>query len=92
MRDKWDRVQSGTNYGMITTEKAITSVTEIYKPSGKRSLATEDFGEYSLGALKPENNERYPWTDIGASRLFADYYKSFAHYVPERKKSECFLA
>jgi putative DNA primase/helicase len=90
MRDKWNRPQSGSTYGMLTIQKAIASVTEIYKPSGKRSSATEDFWEHSLADLKPENNERYPWTDIGASRLFADYYKAYARYVPERKMWFCY--
>lgn len=61
-----------------------------YKPGGKRSSATEDFGECSLTGFKPESNDRYPWTDIGASRLFADYYKSFARFVPERKMWFCY--
>jgi putative DNA primase/helicase len=90
MRDKWNRPQSGSTYGMITIEKAIANATEIYKPGGKRSSATEDFGECSLTGFKPESNDRYPWTDIGASRLFADYYKSFARFVPERKMWFCY--
>jgi putative DNA primase/helicase len=90
MRDKWNRPQSGSTYGMITIEKAIANATEIYKPGGKRSSATEDFGECSPADFKPESNDRYPWTDIGASRLFADYYKSFARYVPERKMWFCY--
>ena len=90
MRDKWNRPQSGSTYGMITIVKAIANATEIYKPGGKRSSATEDFGECSLAGFKPESNDRYPWTDIGASRLFADYYKSFARFVPERKMWFCY--
>ncbi len=90
MRDKWNRPQSGSTYGMITIEKAIANATEIYKPGGKRSSATEDFGECSLADFKPESNDRYPWTDIGASRLFADYYKSLARFVPERKMWFCY--
>ena len=90
MRDKWNRSQSGSTYGMITIEKAIANVTKIYKPGGKRSSVTEDFSECSLTDFKPESNDRYPWTDIGASRLFADYYKSFARYVPERKMWFCY--
>jgi type I restriction enzyme M protein len=42
MRDKWNRPQSGSTYGMITIVKAIANATEIYKPGGKRSSATED--------------------------------------------------
>ncbi|SJZ82895.1 DNA primase family protein, partial [Garciella nitratireducens] len=90
MRDKWNRPQSGSTYGMITIEKAIINATEIYKPGGKRSSATEDFGECSLADFKPKSNDRYPWADIGASRLFADYYKSFARFVPERKMWFCY--
>jgi putative DNA primase/helicase len=90
MRDKWNRPQSGSTYGMITIVKAIANATEIYKPGGKRSSAAEDFGECSLADFKPESNGRYPWTDIGASRLFADYYKSFARFVPERKMWFCY--
>ena len=38
-----------------------------------------------LEAAKPEQNRLYSWTDIGASRLFADCFKDTARYVPERK-------
>jgi putative DNA primase/helicase len=92
MRGKWDRQQSGSTYGMLTVEKAISSVSEVYHPGGKQSTAKEDFlpGSLTLADLNPENNECYPWTDIGASRLFADYYRSKARYVPERKKWHCY--
>lgn len=92
MRGKWDRQQSGSTYGMLTMEKAISSVSKVYQPGGKHSTAKEDFlpGSLTLADLNPENNDRYPWTDIGASRLFADYYRSKARYVPERKKWHCY--
>jgi len=38
-----------------------------------------------LYTLCPESTERYKNTDIGNSRLFADFYKDIARYVPERK-------
>ena len=38
-----------------------------------------------LYTLCPESTERYKNTDIGNSRLFADYYKDIVRYVPERK-------
>lgn len=38
-----------------------------------------------LDAAKPEQNRLYSWTDIGASRLFADCFKEVARFVPERK-------
>lgn len=92
MRDKWDRAQSGTSYGMITIHKTVASVTEVYKPCGKRPSAKEDFldEDLTLEDLTPEKNARYSWSDIGASRLFADYYKAVARYVPERKKWVCY--
>ena len=67
MRDKWDRPQSGTSYGMITMHKAIASVAEVYKPGGKRPSAKEDFLEENLTLedLTPEKNDRYSWSDIG---------------------------
>ena len=33
MRDKWDRTQSGSTYGVITLQKAIDGCTETYTPS-----------------------------------------------------------
>ena len=39
----------------------------------------------SLHSFRPEANPRYPSTDIGNSRLFSDYYKRVARYIPERK-------
>lgn len=32
MRDKWDRVQSGSTYGMITLTKAVKKCTSFYSP------------------------------------------------------------
>lgn len=32
MREKWDRPQSGTTYGAITIQNAITNCTEVYQP------------------------------------------------------------
>jgi len=43
-----------------------------------------------LKEMKPEENQRYTWADIGAGRLFADYFRSVARYVPECKMWYCF--
>lgn len=43
--------------------------------------AAQDF----LKQLKPEDNPVYPWTELGAGRLFATYYKNITRYVTERK-------
>ncbi len=39
----------------------------------------------NLYTLCPESNERFKSSDIGNSRLFADFYKDIVRYVPERK-------
>ncbi len=88
MRDKWDRKQSGTTYGQITLETARRNVFTTYKPYGISS-AQDDFTEDELErlqAMQPFKNNHYTCTDIGNSNLFADYYKSVARYIPERKK------
>lgn len=61
------------------------------KPPGnelrrERTEAAPAPGErLTLADLHPEDNARYHWTDIGNGRLFADWYKDVARYVPERK-------
>ncbi len=44
----------------------------------------------TLAQLHPENNPKYPWTEMGAGVLFADYYQAIARYVPTRKKWYCY--
>ncbi|MGI6384633.1 MAG: phage/plasmid primase, P4 family [bacterium] len=85
-RDKWDRPQSGSTYGQITLEKAVSLCSSTYQPV-MHTDANEDFGILAprLAELKPDSNRRYGWSDNGAGRLFADVYKSCARYVPERK-------
>lgn len=88
VRDKWDRPQSGTTYGRITLEKASATVSSTYAPI-TAIPADEDFEEVTtqdLSILKPFSNSKYPCTDIGNSNLFADYFKGFARYVPQRKQ------
>jgi putative DNA primase/helicase len=85
-RDKWDRPQSGSTYGQITLEKAVSLCSSTYQPV-LHTDANEEFGILAtkLAELKPDSNRRYGWSDNGAGRLFADVYKSCARYVPERK-------
>ena len=86
MRDKWDRVQSGSTYGMITLTKAVKKCTIFYSPM--IATADEDFNDI-LSKLTEFNlleNRRYRSGDIGYGRLFADMFKEIARYVPERKK------
>lgn len=89
MREKWDRQQSGSTYGAITIQNAIDTARGGYDPQAyfkqKADKVTTPGGR-KLADLHPEKNERYRWSDIGNGKLFADWYKDRARYVPERKK------
>ena len=37
MRTKWDRVQSGSTYGALTMDKAVSQVMDFYRPYARRS-------------------------------------------------------
>ena len=86
MRDKWDKVQSGSTYGMITLTKAVKNCTAFYSPM---LVSAEEVFNDILQKLTEFNlleNKRYRSGDIGYGRLFADVFKTIARYVPERKK------
>jgi len=59
-------------------------MTDFYKPIIKPS-ATEDFGVDRLKELDPMDSAKYPWNDIGAGHIFADFFQDRLRYVPERK-------
>lgn len=86
MRGKWDRIQSGSTYGQITLEKAVSLASDFYRPR-KHTPAEVDFDTLAprLAEMHPDCNARYTWNDSGSGRLFADIYKGIARYVPERK-------
>lgn len=80
-REKWER----NDYREMTLQKALMQTKEFYKPV--KSNANTDFnGELQrLIELNPADTTKYPWTDIGAGKLFADFYKAVLRYVPERR-------
>lgn len=87
-REKWER----DDYSERTMNMAVNGCREFYEPP-KPATAYEDFSDfiaYTLKELQPESNSRFPWTDIGGGRLFADCYKAIARYVPERKCWYCY--
>lgn len=86
MRNKWERAQSGSTYGMLTLTRAVEKCNAFYSPM--TASAEEDFNEIlpKLMELDPAVNKRYRSGDIGYGRLFADMFKDIARYVPERKK------
>ena len=48
-------------------------------------VGSEDFGVDRLKEFAPMDSAKYPWNDIGAGHIFADFYKDRLRYVPERK-------
>ena len=84
MRDKWDEYRGADTYGNISIGKAVSNMTDYYKPIIPRTAA-EDFGVDRLKELDPMDSGKYPWNDIGAGRILADYYQDRLRYVPERK-------
>lgn len=86
-RNKWER----EDYRTSTLNNAVALTREFYKPF-PTSSPSEEFSDTTqfLQAIKPESNSRYPWTDIGFGRMFADCFKGIARYVPERKCWYCY--
>ncbi|MBE6745940.1 MAG: nucleoside triphosphatase [Ruminococcaceae bacterium] len=84
MREKWDAYRGADTYGNITIAKVISKMTDFYKPVIKLS-AVEDFGVDRLKELDPTDQSKYPWNDIGAGHIFADFFQDRLRYVPERK-------
>ncbi len=85
-RSKWDVVHGNKTYGDMTIDTALAGMTKFYTPIIP-APASEDFDDEMarLVSLHPEDSTKYPWTDIGAGMLFADFYKPILRYVPERK-------
>ena len=84
MREKWDEHRGADTYGNITIAKVVSKMTNFYKPIIKTSAA-EDFGVDRLKELDPMDSVKYPWNDIGAGHIFADFFQDCLRYVPERK-------
>lgn len=85
-RAKWDENRGGKTYGEMTIEKAINSLKETYMPI-QRTDPNLEF-EYGIKKLKEMGlplSSQYSWTDIGAGKIFADFYEDSLRYVPERK-------
>ena len=84
MREKWDSVRGANTYSNISVEKEVSRMIDYYQPIIPRSAVTE-FGVARLKELDPMDSSTYPWNDIGAGHIFADFYQDQLRYVPERK-------
>lgn len=86
-RPKWDEYRGTDTYGDITIKNAISKSKAFYTPVQKLS-AYDDFDDKKekLRELNPADTSKYPWTDIGSAKLFADFCKDILRFVPERKQ------
>lgn len=90
-RSKWDEIHGNKTYGEMTIDAALSGMKNFYSPIIP-APTSEDFNDETVRfvALHPEDSTKYPWTDIGAGMLFADFYKPILRYVPERKSWFCY--
>lgn len=80
------------------SEDELASIWSSAKKFGERIADRDDYippeqfntPAEKLAAMRPESSRRYAWSDIGAGRLFTDYYKDIVRYVPERKSWYCY--
>ena len=82
-RDKWDRRQSGTTYGSITIQTAISNTKSIYSQSHKDETnlkVNANTGEVSYGA-----NVHYELNDSGNAQRIVDRYNGYVKYNYENK-------
>ena len=77
MRDKWDRKQSGSTYGALTIQKAVSECVTCYgekAPSEEYSITVRSDGEHDVRNKDGEKIRLYPMDDTGnAERLFVNY-------------------
>lgn len=86
MRDKWDRPQSGSTYGWLTIQNAISGTKDVWSP-GHKGAPSQGVAQ-ALSFLQENDvahNDRYRRDDIGAGYLLADYLKPFARPISDGK-------
>ena len=83
-KDPNDCLVGDANRFRAWVQDAVEQAQEL-PPIEKRIRRGEITVPPILYTLCPESTVRYKNTDIGNSRLFADFYKDIVRYVPERK-------
>lgn len=82
MREKWDRKQSGSTYGVLTVQKAIAGCTEVYR--GKTEYRANIGGSdspVSVGEpVRAEKQRLYSFDDTGNAQRFCDLFGGKVRY------------
>lgn len=98
MRDKWDRKQSGSTYGVLTIRKAMADCMSVYgekntpaenysitiTPSGDAHVETESGEEIRLYTMDDTGNAERMFVNYG-NRLRYSYVEKSWYYWDERR-------
>lgn len=87
MRDKWDRKQSGSTYGVITIQKAIAVCTDVYQPGRNNDHYSISIGNSApVSANNNQTAKLYTLDDMGNAQRFVDLYSEEIRYCYTEKK------
>lgn len=74
MRDKWDRKQSGTTYGVMTVQKAIAECRNVYNPKPEYRISIGNSASYE------ETPRKYTFDDMGNAERLYDFFGGYLRY------------
>lgn len=86
MRDKWDRKQSGTTYGIITLQKAVSGCTQTYNPKQHNDYSISIGDGKAVQAVDEEKMRAYTFDDMGNADRFVDLFGDNVRYCYTEKK------
>lgn len=75
MREKWDRKQSGSTYGMLTLKKATDGCNAAYSPQ-----SFQDDYCISIGGRKSKPKKLYSFDDTGNAERMFDHFGEVLKY------------
>lgn len=75
MREKWNRKQSGSTYGMLTLKKAAESCNAVYSPQ-----SFKDDYSITIGGKKSMPKKLYTFDDTGNAERMFDYFGDILKY------------
>lgn len=86
MRDKWDRKQSGTTYGVITLQKAISGCNQTYNPKKQNDYSISIGNGKVIQTVDEEKMRAYTFDDMGNAERFVDLFGENVRYCYTEKK------
>lgn len=72
MREKWDRKQAGSTYGIITLQKAIADCKNVYTPKADYNI--------TIGGADDEPKKMYSFDDMGNAQRMLDMFSTYIRY------------